>query len=303
MKILAIDDNPDNLTVLKAVLLDRLPDAGLLTALNGPNGLELAAAEDPDVILLDIVMPGMDGYDVCRRLKADEVLKSIPVLFLTAHTDRDSRIKAVDAGADGFLSKPFDELELTVQILAMTKLKAANRRQRLEKEELAALVAERTRELEHELARRKEQEAVLKKSESQLRTITDSAHDAILMMNPEGKISYWNPAAGRIFGYTRDEALGRNLHSLIAHPQHHAAHDAAFPSFLKNGQGAAIGKTLDLAALRKDGKEISVRLSISAIEIEGAWHAVGILQDITESKQMEDERNKALVRAETAAAA
>ncbi|MEI6492748.1 MAG: response regulator [Verrucomicrobiota bacterium] len=160
MKILAIDDNPDNLTVLKAVLLDRLPAAGLVSALNGPKGLDLAAAEDPDVILLDIVMPGMDGYDVCRKLKADEVLKSIPVLFLTAHTDRDSRIRAVEAGADGFLSKPIDELELTVQILAMTKLKSANRLQRLEKEELIALVAERTRELERELAERKQDAAI-----------------------------------------------------------------------------------------------------------------------------------------------
>jgi PAS domain S-box-containing protein len=156
MKILAIDDNPDNLTVLKAVLLDRLPAAALVSALNGPKGLDLAVAEDPDVILLDIVMPDMDGFDVCRKLKADEVLKSIPVLFLTAHTDRDSRIRAVEAGADGFLSKPIDELELTVQILAMTKLKSANRLQRLEKEELIALVAERTRELERELAERKQ---------------------------------------------------------------------------------------------------------------------------------------------------
>ncbi|MFA7344501.1 MAG: response regulator [Terrimicrobiaceae bacterium] len=158
MKILAIDDNSDNLRVLEAVLLDRLPGAGLLTALNGPSGLGLAEAEDPEVILLDIVMPDMDGYEVCRKLKANVRLKSIPVLFLTAHTDRDSRIKAVEAGADGFLSKPFDEVELTVQILAMAKLKAANRLQRLEKEQLAALVAERTRALEQELAERKRAE-------------------------------------------------------------------------------------------------------------------------------------------------
>ena len=159
MKILAIDDQRDNLTVLKAVLLDRLPGAVLLTSLNGPTGLELARTEDPDVILLDIVMPDMDGYDVCRRLKADALLKTIPVLFLTAHNDRDSRIKAVEAGADGFLSKPFDELELTVQVLAMSKLKAANRLQRLEKEHLAALVAERTRELERELAEGRQAES------------------------------------------------------------------------------------------------------------------------------------------------
>ena len=90
MKILAIDDNPDNLIALQAVVSDRLPGTRVLTALNGPQGIDMALAEDPDVILLDIVMPGMDGYAVCRKLKEDERLQMIPVLFLTAlKTDAD----------------------------------------------------------------------------------------------------------------------------------------------------------------------------------------------------------------------
>jgi DNA-binding response OmpR family regulator len=149
MKILAIDDNPDNLTALKAVMADRLPKATLLTALNGPHGLALAEAEDPDVILLDIVMPGLDGYAVCRKLKEDAYLQTIPVLFLTAlKTDRNSRIKALDAGAEGFLTKPFDEIELAVQIQAMAKIKAATLMQRDDNTRLAGLVAERTRLLQ-----------------------------------------------------------------------------------------------------------------------------------------------------------
>ena len=163
MRILAIDDNQDNLTALQAVVSDRLPEATVLTALNGPDGLDLAHAEDPDVILLDIVMPGIDGYEVCRRLKADPLLQAIPVLFLTANrTDRASRVKALEAGAEGFLSKPFDDLELTAQIRSMVKIKAAVSSQRAENERLAALIAERTRALESELEQRRQAEEELR---------------------------------------------------------------------------------------------------------------------------------------------
>ncbi len=149
LKILAIDDNPDNLTSVKAVVLDRLPDAKVYTASSGRQGLDLAFAYDPDVILLDIVMPGMDGFTVCRKLKDDQYLHTIPVVFLTAlKTDSESRIRALEAGAESFLSKPFDEIELTAQIKAMAKIKAANRQKQLEKDHLEALVKERSMELE-----------------------------------------------------------------------------------------------------------------------------------------------------------
>ena len=128
-----------------------------------------------------------------------------------------------------------------------------------------------------------------KQSEDRMSAITNAALDAILMMDPAGRISYWNPAAERIFGYTSDEAIGRNLHALIVHTRYHPAHRAAFPAFLKTGEGNAIGKTLALEALRKDGTEIAVHLSLSAVQIDGDWHAVGVLRDITEQKQAQEE--------------
>ncbi len=149
LKILAIDDNRDNLTSLKAVVLDRLPTGKVFTAASGRQGLDLAFAYDPDVILLDIVMPDMDGFAVCRYLKEDQYLQTIPVVFLTAiKTDMESRIRALEIGAESFLSKPFDEIELIAQIRAMAKIKAANRRKQVEKDHLEALVKERTMELE-----------------------------------------------------------------------------------------------------------------------------------------------------------
>ena len=138
-----------------------------------------------------------------------------------------------------------------------------------------------------DITTRKQAEAALRENEARLRAITDSAQDAILMMNPEGAISYWNPAAERIFGYPSAEALGQNLHTFLVPPRYHAAHQAALPEFGQTGQGPAVGKMTDLAGRRKDGQEIAVQLSLSAVQIEGRWHAVGILRDITERKQAE----------------
>jgi len=87
VKILVIDDNPDNLISIKALIMEAFPDALILTALTGTKGLELAIAEDPDVILLDIVMPVMDGFEVCKKLKTDKKLCEIPVVFVTAIKD------------------------------------------------------------------------------------------------------------------------------------------------------------------------------------------------------------------------
>jgi PAS domain S-box-containing protein len=141
---------------------------------------------------------------------------------------------------------------------------------------------------EQDVSVRKRAEERLQQNEGLMRTITDSAQDAILMMDSEGGISYWNPAAERILGYTSDEALGQNLHDLIVPARFLPAHHAAYPAFLQTGQGAAVGKTLDLAARRKDGLEISIQLSLSAIQMNGGWHAVGIIRDTTESKRSEE---------------
>ena len=181
LKVLAIDDNRDNLTTLGAVLKDALPDCVLLTALGGRTGIELARREDPDAILLDVVMSGMDGFEVCRSLKAEPRLRDIPVIFLTALVaDRGSRIRALAVGAEAFLTKPPDEQELAAHILAMAKGKAANRLQRMEREELSALVAERTRELVLELTERRRVEQLQLETLAKLRTTFEGVIETMM---------------------------------------------------------------------------------------------------------------------------
>ncbi len=179
LKILAVDDIQDNLTTLKAVVEDAVPDAIFKSALSGVKGIEMALKEDPDVILLDIVMPGMDGFEVCRRLKADERVRHIPVVFLTAlQTDRASRIMALEVGGEAFLSKPLEEAELIAQIRAMAKIKAAAVVQRRENERLGELVKERTRALRDELAARKRTEEDLKEKVAALKTLNQNLEEA-----------------------------------------------------------------------------------------------------------------------------
>lgn len=145
-----------------------------------------------------------------------------------------------------------------------------------------------------------EREQVIRESEARLRSITDSAQDAILMMDSQGAITFWNPAAVTILGYQAEEALGKNLHQLLAPLHYQQAFQEAFSVFVQTGRGHAVSKTVELTARRKDGQEIIVSLSLSAVSLHGSWHAVGLLRDITESKQYQEELLEARHSAEAA---
>jgi PAS domain S-box-containing protein len=142
-----------------------------------------------------------------------------------------------------------------------------------------------------------------KDAEERLRCITDSAYDAILMMDPLGAITYWNPAAEQILGYRAEEVLGKNLHELMAPERYLDEYRAAFSEFQRTGHGNGIGKTRDLFAKRKNGQEIAVAVSLSAVFLKGEWHAVGILRDITPQRELEEHLHTAKQAADSANAA
>ena len=136
-----------------------------------------------------------------------------------------------------------------------------------------------------DISAQKQIEAQLRDSEIRFSTIATATFDGMVMADPTGRISFWNPAAERILGYTAAEAIGQDLHRLIAPARYHQAAIAGLGMFAKTGQGAAVGQSLELCALRKDGKEIAVELSLSAVAIDEQWHAIGIMRDISLRKQ------------------
>ena len=120
-RILVVDDIEANVKLLEAKLAAEYYD--VLTAYDGPTALAIAAAESPDIILLDVMMPGMDGFAVCRRLKDDPATRHIPVVLVTALDGRSDRIEGLEAGADEFLTKPIDDVMLFARVRSLTRLK------------------------------------------------------------------------------------------------------------------------------------------------------------------------------------
>ncbi|MEN3165072.1 two-component system response regulator [Tistrella mobilis] len=144
--ILLVDDTPSNLTIINAVLKD---DYRTRIATGGAKALEIAAGAEgrPDLVLMDVMMPGMDGYEVCRRLKADPATADIPVIFLTAlHDERDERAGFAAGGVD-FITKPFSPEIVRARVRTHLALREANARLARQNAELERRVDERTREL------------------------------------------------------------------------------------------------------------------------------------------------------------
>ena len=130
-------------------------------------------------------------------------------------------------------------------------------------------------------------EKALQETAEKLHVITNSAQDAIIMMDHEGSITFWNPAAEKIFGYSESEAIGKDCPSLLMPEEYQELFQEGFKQFRKTGTGAALGKTVALEAKQKDGTRFPIEISVSSIKIQGQWHAVGIVRDITERQQRE----------------
>jgi PAS domain S-box-containing protein len=127
----------------------------------------------------------------------------------------------------------------------------------------------------------------MRDSEEKFRVISASAMDAIVLIDAQGKISYWNPAAQRIFGYTDEEAGGQDVFKLLVPKRFHKDVQQALTRLRKTGHCQTAGREIEFAAKNKDGKEFSVELSLSALQMKGKWHAVGLIRDVTERKRME----------------
>lgn len=332
--ILVIDDNPDNLITIKAVITDAFPGVSFLSALSGPEGIAMAVSTIPAVIIVDLLMPVMDGLEVCRRLKADTRVTHIPVMMLTAmKSDHGIRIRALDAGAEAFLSKPIIEPELIAQVRAMIKIGQAARIQRLEKQQLEEMVRERTDALEKELQERTKAEEELRRAnrklketqmatlnlledlkkeaearersevalrESEVRhryistTISDLAYSCDKRNKETFSINWMTGAAEKLTGYSIDEIKEHGCWRFLVM-------DEDLHLFMKHVSSVPPGSNgrAELRIRKKDGMEAWVESYVECVQDATGMPVIyGALVDISERKQYERELIVARERAE-----
>ena len=120
-RILVVDDNPSNIKALRQRL--ELEGHEVLEATEGATAVDLVVSERPDLVLLDIMMPGMDGFEVCRRIKAFDGIGFVPVIMVTALDDRDALVRALGEGADEYVTKPFEPVELMARVGSMLRIR------------------------------------------------------------------------------------------------------------------------------------------------------------------------------------
>jgi len=184
-RILCVDDGPLNLSLLDAMLSPR--GYQVIPAVNGAEALQKIQTERIDICLLDVMMAGMDGFEVCRRIKADDLHGNIPVVLITSYADMENRIRGIEAGAEDFISKPFDSAEVLARIKMLLQVKLLNdRRLQLEADlqvahdSLELVVAERTAELTRanlqltqEIEERKKAEGSLQGTYAEIKRLKD----------------------------------------------------------------------------------------------------------------------------------
>lgn len=254
--ILIVDDDPVSQETLAGLLANQSYE--LFLASRGSEALTQAAQLVPDLILLDVMMPDMDGFEVCRRLRLDPLLADVPVIMVTALDDRDSRLRGFEVGADDFICKPFDRLELRARVRAITRL---NRQRRL-----------RTLELQNERDR--------------TRAILEALGEAVIVTDPAGIIQYVNPATIILTGFTGKELLRQNWRICQSDRQ-----SADFYSHIEATVQAGQIWHGEVTHRRKDGTLYEAMLTVAplfqASESDRPVGFVSVQRDITPLKETE----------------
>ncbi|MGQ9898479.1 MAG: response regulator [Acidobacteriota bacterium] len=261
-KILVVEDDSASRKLMQVLL--RQDSYEITSVEDGKSALEAARRLLPDLVISDVMMPEMDGFALCRALRADPQLSEVPIMLVTALSDKASRLRGIEAGADDFLSKPYDSAELRARVRSIVRL---NRYRLLLQER-----EQRAKERIQAMARLKE-----------LAELLDQTQDAIVQIDTAGKISFWSAGAARIFGWFPEEAQGQPAGSLLF-PKTGVLPAEALAATAQQGYW-----TGELTSHRRDGSEIILLTRWSAVTRaeDGVRSTLLIATDITEQRQAE----------------
>lgn len=270
-RILLADDSADMREYVRRLLGEHYEVEAVS---DGQAALSSARARRPSLILSDVMMPGMDGFGLVEALRADDTLRSIPVILLSARAGEEAKVEGLQSGADDYLIKPFSARELLARVRSHLKM---------------AEIRREGQELEHKL----------RLDAELLAAIVASSDDAIISKNLDGVITSWNRSAERIFGYTAEEAIGKHITLLI--PPERLEEEIGIINRLRRGERIDHYQTV---RVRKDGSSVDVSLTISPVR-DASGCVVGaskVARDITEQKRFEERERQVTAEAVAATA-
>jgi len=297
MKILIVDDNKQNLLLLEAML--KGGGHAVVSAGNGIEALEILGKEKVDLIISDILMPGMDGFKLCMKCKEDEKIKAIPFIFTTSsYTEAKDEEFGNSLGAEAFIVRPIEPGEFLRKIEEILKKKKEIAPVELKQkdigfmenytERLASQLERKIADLEKEVAERKRAEQVIRESEEKFRAIFDNATDGILLADLETKKFFSaNKTICNMLGYSLDEI--KELGVMDIHPKKDLPY--VIDQFEKQSR-KEITTAKDIPAKRRDGSVFYAEVNSSPVILGGKQYLIGIFRDITERKQAEKEQGK-----------
>ena len=302
-RILIADDNPQNLYLLETVLKSHGHE--VVSARNGIEAIELAVKNPPDLIVTDILMPGMDGFELCRRWRAHELLNQIPFIFYTAtYTDLKDEQFALSLGADRFLIKP-QQPEVLIQVVKEVLAKPRKTRQASRKkspenetkvlqkynEVLFRKLEKKVKQLEETVAKQKSTEDELRESERKYRLLVENINDVFYTLDNNGNITYVSPAVERLSQYKAADLTGKPFTSII--------YPDDLPDLLDSYNRLVSGQVepSEFRILDKDGSIKFVRTSSRPIYEGGEIAGItALITDITERKKLEKALSDELLR-------
>jgi PAS domain S-box-containing protein len=276
VKVLAVDDDPQILALLQNLLT---PWGLTVKTLAQPEKFwETLEAVKPDLLILDVEMPGVSGIELCQIVRKDSQWSELPILFLTVHNDADIVNQVFSVGADDFVSKPFVGPELVTRII--------NRWERVRLVRRMAQTQQVKNNTESIQEYRRIQTA-LESSQARLAGIVEIADDAIISIDRNQRITLFNRGAEKIFGFAASEILGRPLNLLIPlrFTQAHRQHVDEFST--SPAQTRRMGERRQIYGKRKDGTEFPAEASISKLNLGEETIYTVYLQDISERKQID----------------
>lgn len=274
IRILIVDDD----SVLRQSLVTYLDDSGYetLEAGDGLQGLEALREQRPDLVLMDLRMPVMDGLTALPTMV--EEFPETPVIIVSGMGTLDDSIKALRAGAWDYITKPIHDMAFLEHAVERALERARLIRENREyHEHLEREVQKRTRELE-------EKNRMLLSSRRLFRSVADSAMDAIIAINAEGEVIIWNDGAASVFGYTREELIGKSI-SIIVPEQYREAHEMALARVAASGQLFHPGQTMEISGLHKDGTEFPAEMTVGTWRAEDGIFYSAVVRDVTERKK------------------